>query len=180
MKAIMQENKKYLLFIILLIAIDLISKVIMDNTLKLSSLSVYELAALPSQFNLILMYNAENKEVFGIKEYWFTVFVSFPIFLIFLYNLIINKNVFFKVAACLIIAGYSNLIEIGFKGHAVDFIFIKSLGKLPFLQSDHLYIFNIADIYIVLGSAMWFIAFIIMVSKVVVDIFKKLRASKQA
>ena len=136
------KNVKIYLWSVVLILIDQISKIIVIKNLKDTSITV---------INGILKFNyCENRGVaFSILEGKIPLFIIITsiiiIGLIIYYEKLKNKiNLFQKISISIVLAGgISNLIDRIFRGYVIDFIDINELFTYA--------IFNIADIFIVLG-----------------------------
>lgn len=148
------KTKKLWIYIlsIILILIDQTSKLLIINNLKNLPFKV---------INKVLYFNYyENTGVaFSFAEGNVAMFVILNFILItgliFFYEK--NKKNFKNITkifiACIIAGGISNLIDRMLKGHVVDFIDVSNLIHFP--------VFNIADIFIVIGTFGFAICYLI-------------------
>lgn len=140
--------------IIVLFFIDQISKILVLNNLYQNSIEIIP--------NILSFTYVENKGAsFGIGQNFTTLFIVLNIILIIflLYYVIKNKNKFnnyIKLAYLSIISGgLGNLADRMIRGFVVDFIDVNKIFEWP--------MFNIADIYIVLGC--WGVILSIIISE---------------
>ncbi len=150
----MDKLKKFSVYIwtVLLISIDQIAKIIVVNKAKNDSIIVIK--------NILKFTYCENKGVaFSLGDGHVPIFVGLNILIIFLLLFFYEKNykdfsriskIFFSM---IIAGGASNLIDRIIRGFVVDFIDVTQLIQFA--------IFNIADIFIVMGIFGMAITFII-------------------
>lgn len=135
-----KSNLKYFFSIILLIIIDQFTKYIVATNMELGQ----SIEIIKGIFSFTYIHN--SGAAFGMMQGKSVILLLFPILLIifFYYNLIKSEKLLSKISLSLIISGaIGNLIDRIRYGYVVDMIDFYSIWR---------YIFNVADMYVVVGS----------------------------
>ncbi len=133
-------------FILLIIALDQLTKILVFNQLK-------EKASIVLIDNFLELTYVENRgAAFGILQNQKLLFFIITILVLgflfhYLYKNISTMSTLLKFTLALIIAGaIGNFIDRLFRGYVIDFIFVRFWGYYDFP------VFNVADISIVIGA----------------------------
>lgn len=133
-------------FILLIIALDQLTKILVFNQLK-------EKASIVLIDNFLELTYVENRgAAFGILQNQKLLFFIITILVLgflfhYLYKNISTMSTLLKFTLALIIAGaIGNFIDRLFRGYVIDFIFVRFWGYYDFP------VFNVADIGIVIGA----------------------------
>lgn len=158
----MKSNRKYFLSIsiaiISLMAIDFLTKTIATFCLNLNPENhiIFVKPFLPDLF-FALAHNYNSSQDF--KNPWGLSPIVLDIFFIltvlsFIWILVQKplSNIL-KIGIIFYLSGFSNLIEFSLRGYATDFL----MPNPSLFSNNIILVFNVADIFIVLGTLMFFI-----------------------
>lgn len=146
-RLINKENLYSLIIISVLMLIDFISKYIAVYYLKLNeSGNIQHVSSFVGDLLFALIYNYELKNPLesSIHFQWLMIISVLFIQLIICFYSNLKKYVKYSLAVC--IASFANIIEFIFHGYGTDFLMMN-----PLVVNNHVIIFNLADVYIVIG-----------------------------